>query len=382
VQHKSSVAIGFYCVLTLITLGLHSLEAQHPVLKFFGVRPMNDTIVPDLHGFTLVPLLYYTPDTRFAAGASLVYYFSIPAGDSSEKPTRLSFIQTLADYTQNNQFDFWATWNVFTRNENYLFKGELRYRNFPDRFYGIGNTTPESNMERYSFDLFSAKFLVLKQVYRNFFVGADVHLGREYNFDLEEDGVLASGAVTGARDLNEIGIGGVAIFDTRDNVINAHRGVLFELSTYHYNQSYGSTYQYTNINLIGQHYRSLSANHVLAFQVRGNLNFGEVPFLDMGMVGNDDLLRGYARNRFRDNHFLGAQSEYRFPLYKRLGGVVFAGVGDVFNAMDDLRFQHLKYSVGAGLRFLVNPAERLNVRFDVGVGRNSIAYYLMVTEAF
>ncbi|MCC5916504.1 MAG: BamA/TamA family outer membrane protein [Cryomorphaceae bacterium] len=343
---------------------------------------MNDTIKPELHGVTFVPLLYYTPDTRFAAGASLVYYFSIPAADSTEKPTRLSFLQMLADYTQNNQFDFWAIWNIFTRNENYLFKGELRYRNFPDRFYGIGNTTKDADMERYSFDLFSAKFLMLKKIHKDLFFGADLHLGREYNFEFEEGRALTTGDIAGARDLNEIGLGAVLVYDTRDNVINAYRGALLELSTYHYNPTYGSTYQYTNINLIGQHYRSLKHHHILAFQIRGNLNFGEVPFLDMGMAGNDDLLRGYARNRFRDHHFMGGQTEYRFPMYKRLGGVVFAGAGDVFNTLNDLNFSHLKYSLGAGLRFLVNPAERLNIRFDVGFGRNSIAYYLMVTEAF
>lgn len=343
---------------------------------------MNDTVENDPKGIALVPLLYYTPDTRFAFGASMVYYFSLPARDDNEKSTRLSYIQTLADYTQNNQFDFWTTWNVFTHNENYLLKGELRYRNFPDRFYGVGNATSESAMERYSFDLMSVKFLLLKKLRKNLFAGADIHLGREYNFVFEEGGQLAGGEILGAGDLNEVGAGGVVVYDSRDNVINAYKGNLFEVSTYFYSAALGSTYGFSNINFTGQHFHKLRDKHVIALQFKGDFNFGDVPFLDMGKVGNDDLLRGYAQNRFRDHHFLGGQTEYRFPLYKRLGGVVFAGAGDVFRNPSDLSMNLLKYSVGAGVRFLLNPAERLNVRFDVGVGRSSIAYYLMVTEAF
>ena len=49
--------------------------------------------------------------------------------------------------------------------------------------------------------------------------------------------------------------------------------------------------------------------------------------------------------------------------------VNFVGVGDVFNTVSDIKMQTLKYSIGSGLRFVVNPAERLNIRFDYAWGR-------------
>ena len=94
------------------------------------------------------------------------------------------------------------------------------------------------------------------------------------------------------------------------------------------------------------------------------------------------MLRGYPRYRYRDNHFIGTQIEYRAHLFWRLGIVGFAGVGDVFGSPSDIRLSTLKYSVGSGLRVLVNPAERLNIRFDYAVGKEGGYFYFSVGESF
>ena len=80
---------------------------------------------------------------------------------------------------------------------------------------------------------------------------------------------------------------------------------------------------------------------------------------------------------------MATQVELRSPLvFWRFGFVGFAGVGDVFNKASDLSFKNLKYSVGGGLRFVVKPAERLNLRFDYAFGKEGGYYYIMVAEAF
>ena len=102
----------------------------------------------------------------------------------------------------------------------------------------------------------------------------------------------------------------------------------------------------------------------------------------MSQVGNDDLLRGYPRNRFRDKNLLATQLEYRFPLFWRFGMTTFAGIGDVFNNYQDLKLSYVKYTLGMGLRFLMNSAERLNVRVDYGYGSEGGYFYVSFTEAF
>jgi outer membrane translocation and assembly module TamA len=129
-------------------------------------------------------------------------------------------------------------------------------------------------------------------------------------------------------------------------------------------------------------YFNLGQNRILAFNTVGNFNTQGVPFIEMAKVGNDDILRGYARNRFRDLNFVATQAELRFPLWRRFGGVVFTGVGDVFQTPKDLRLDLLKYTYGTGLRFAINSKERLNVRFDYGWGRGEQSFYITLTEAF
>lgn len=371
------------CITGLCTLALFSQESEPKLKKrLFGFRSLNDTIDDDKKGVFVLPLLYYTPDTRWAAGAAGVYYFKLGARDSTEHETRVSNAQFLVDYTQNRQLDVWGQWNIFTRNENYLWKGEIRYRNFPDRFYGIGNTSLKSDEEKYEYNLISFKTLLLKKIYPSVFVGIDYHFEKEYGFTYTAGGKLESGEVPGHQGGIQSAIGLVAIYDSRDNVINSYKGSLLEVSSYFYSKTLGSTFNFTYVNGLYQKFWQVRRKHILALQAKARYGFGQVPFLDMSAVGNDDLLRGYPKNRFKDVNFLGGQVEYRFPLFWRFGMVTFAGAGDVFSDHKDLSINTLKYSVGAGLRFVVNPAERLNIRVDYGYGKEGGYLYFVVAESF
>ncbi len=352
--------------------------------KFFGFSRLDDTVSTEKSGFFILPLLYYTPDTRWAAGAAGVYYFKVPPKFEHEEETRISYVQFLADYTQNRQLDVWGQWKIFTRNENYLLEGEMRYRDFPDRFYGIGNQSLISNAEKYEYNYISIKSLMLKRMSRkyDFFAGIDYQFRREYGFSYTPGGLLEQGTIPGYRGGTASAIGLVAIYDSRDNLINAQKGSLIELTSYIFNPVFGSTFNYWNINATFQKYWEVKRKHVLAVQAKARHAEGQVPFLDLPTLGNDDILRGYPKNRFRDRNFVAAQVEYRFPVWWRFGLVGFAGAGDVFAKPSDVSMQTLKYSVGAGLRFVVNPAERLNIRIDYGHGREGGYFYFVVAESF
>jgi len=364
------------------SISSHAQERPRERKKFFGFSRLDDTVSVDKSGFFVLPLLYYTPDTRWAYGAAGVYYFKIPPKYDDEKLTRVSYIQFLADYTQNKQLDIWGVWNIFTRNENYLFKGEMRYRNFPDRFFGIGNHTPESNEERYEYSLISIKNLALKKVRPSLFVGLDYHFEYEYNFSYTEGGKLGDGSIVGYKGGVGSALGAVAIYDSRDNAINTRTGKLMEFSTYVYSPAFGSTFSFVAINGLYQLHWPIKKKQAFGWQTKLRLSYGDVPFLDLSVAGGDDILRGYPKYRYRDNHFIGTQLEYRFPLFWRFGMVGFAGVGDVFNSVSDVKMSTLKYSVGTGLRVAVNPAERLNIRFDYAVGKDGGYFYFSVAEAF
>jgi outer membrane protein assembly factor BamA len=350
--------------------------------KFMGFVPLSDTISEDKNGFFALPLLYFTPDTRWAAGAAGVYYFKVKPSEAHATQPRVSYIQFLADYTQNKQLDTWASWHVFTQNENFLLKGDVRYRDFPDRFYGIGNDTELSQKEQYSYQLFVLKSLQLKKVKPGFFLGFDYELRYEYNFKHAYNGVLGNGTIPGYKGGLGSALGVVSILDTRDNIINPYKGRYAEFSTYFFSPLLKSTFSFQTINATYQQYWQIKPKHVLAWQTKARFTFGEVPFLDLSTLGNDDILRGYPKNRFRDKHFFATQLEYRFPLFWRFGGVAFGGFADVFGPSSTLSSNNVKYSIGTGLRFAVDPAERLNIRLDYGYGREGGYFYFVVGESF
>ena len=76
------------------------------------------------------------------------------------------------------------------------------------------------------------------------------------------------------------------------------------------------------------------------------------------------------------------QVEYRFPVKGRLGMVAFTGVGDVFDKTADLELDKLKYTIGTGLRFALNPEEKINIRVDAGYGSEGINFFVVLGEAF
>lgn len=336
-------------------------------------------------GLAFLPLLYYTPDTRFAFGAVGAYYFRLGEETEAEGPApRLSYVKLLADYTQNKQLDVWGSWSVFIGREDYIYKGELRYRNFPDRFYGLGNDSQASDMERYSYDFASVKQFLLKRLAPGVFLGGDYQFTSFFRVQaFKPDGKLADGTITGSRGGNSSGLGAVLLLDTRDNVVAASRGHFLQLSTYLYQRWLGSDFSYFNVNLNAARYWQTWGDQVLAVHFVSNTNIGDPPLPALSAVGNDDILRGYATNRYRDRNFIGAQVEYRVPIWWRIGAVAFVGAGDVFGHLDDLSLARLKASGGVGLRFAYDQEERFNIRLDYAWGRfGESSFYLMFGEAF
>jgi hypothetical protein len=94
------------------------------------------------------------------------------------------------------------------------------------------------------------------------------------------------------------------------------------------------------------------------------------------------ILRGIFEERYIDHAVMTAQIEYRFPVWRRLAGALFAGAGDVAPGLGDWRFGGVRLAGGGGIRYAVNRAERMHVRFDLAVGNEETQVYFQFLEAF
>jgi hypothetical protein len=337
-------------------------------------------------GVIPIPVLYYTPDTRLGFGAALLGFFKLKNSED-EGYTRLSTVRLIADYTLRKQTDQILDWAIFTRDEKYLLRGELRHRVYIDRFYGIGNDTPLSDEEIYEYDYVSARLAALKKVGAKTFFGPDFQIANYYNTELnpineDRESQLLTQQIPGYQGGVNSGVGLIFLLDSRDNVAFASSGTYLEMSGYRFGSTFGGDFGYTNLNLDFRKYFQLKPNHILAHNTSFNLNNGAIPVMRMAMAGGDRILRGYAKNRFLEDNFAGTQMEYRFPLFWRFGMAAFAGIGDVFDKPKDVSFSTLKYSIGSGLRYALNPEQKLNIRADIGYGREGMNFYVMIGEAF
>jgi outer membrane protein assembly factor BamA len=77
----------------------------------------------------------------------------------------------------------------------------------------------------------------------------------------------------------------------------------------------------------------------------------EVPFYLQRTLGGPDDLRGFRRFRFRDNHALLLQAEYRWEIFTAVDGAIFYDAGKVASRLEDLTLSDLESDYGIGFRF-------------------------------
>src|SRR5690606_1548069 len=108
---------------------------EHPLIKRF-ISPDKDT--SRSAGFVVLPALGYAQETGLEFGLAGVYNFYMDKADTTIRTSNVTFIGTFTTQRQTNlklESDNWTTGN------RYHYISELRFRNFPFNYYGLGNKT-------------------------------------------------------------------------------------------------------------------------------------------------------------------------------------------------------------------------------------------------
>ncbi len=350
------------------------LSVQAPAPEDTSETPTRGTSVKAF------PYVYYTPETElaFGAGGILTFY------TAKDRILRPSKVAASAYYSTRKQY------KVSVDPEVYLSRNEIFTSMYLDlgqavnKFYGVGSGSPDLGVEDYEAFFWGAKAEFqfkprLLNVTRSgvlYEFHSDDVTDKRLNPDLLADTIAgADGGVIS-------GPGYTALVDTRDHLFFPNAGGRYAFEYMVYSRSLGSDFNYNVTTLDLRQYRSLSPDHVLAFQVYGQWSGGEVPFYRLPALGGQNRMRGYFYGRYVDRVLVTSQVEYRQYFWKRLGFVVFAAAGNVAEQFKELRFRETNISAGAGLRLLFNKAEKVNLRVDVGIGRETSGVYFGLEEAF
>jgi hypothetical protein len=137
---------------------------------------------------------------------------------------------------------------------------------------------------------------------------------------------------------------------------NPREGGRYFLAYQRYADLDGDLYSFQRLEADLQHYVPLLRNRrVLAFRALASVSDADtgarVPFYLQRTLGGPDDLRGFRRFRFRDQHALLLQAEYRWEIFTAVDGALFYDAGKVASRIEDLNLRDLESDYGIGFRF-------------------------------
>lgn len=331
-------------------------------------------------GLDWVPIVAFLPETGFLLGGYGVYHFRF-AGQPASEPA--STVPLLVAVTSKKELGVELSPEFFLPGKAYWLTGDFTGRLVPDNsFFGLGNDTRTADEETYRALAFGADTEWRRLVVGGLYLGVLQTLQWRAVEKVDPDGLLAMIDPPGIGGGWTSGLGPQLAYDTRDNTHAPRRGSFAVLSLPIFGPSTGSEWAFTRITLDVRHFLSLSGPHVLAFHLLFDAVLGTAPFDRLPEIASSNAMRGYLRGRFRDRQALSFEVEYRFPIFWRFGGVVFAGVGQVASSATDMRIERFHVAGGVGIRFTLVPEERLNLRLDVAAAPDGVHPYFAPDEAY
>ncbi len=371
--------------------------------------------------FLLIPIIGSNPATGFMLGVGGQYGFKMPGVD-----TRFSMLSGSIQFTSKNQKIFLLKNNIYTKNNNIFFTGDWRYLIYSQSTYGLGTNAPEGGVLDYQYSLGGAEtsidslaqpldynflrfyqaasFRILKQ-HEGFYVGVGYGLDHYSKITDEKLRLVPGDSVitshfgysqyykfnTGRYYVSTFNLN--FIWDTRDNMINPYKGHFLMLTWRGGPKFLGNKSPSSFFHVEWRSFHPLSMKnprHLVAVWLMGDFTpAGKFPYMTLPATAYDQRsrsARGYSQGRFRGNHLVYGEAEYRFPLSScggLWGGVLFVNATTASNPFQSLSiFESVKPGYGLGLRLMVDKATRTNLAIDFGFGDKSSGFYLAATETF
>ncbi|WP_224360398.1 BamA/TamA family outer membrane protein [Hyalangium versicolor] len=320
----------------------------------------------------------YQPETSWLLGGAAALVYQPP----EHSGRRESQVLLAGAASLRKQFSIILSSDVYALDDRLHLGGTLSAAKFPDRFFGVGSETRAEAEEPYTPTYYELEFSPKWRVLPSLYVGPSGRLQVAEIDGRVQGGQLDQGGVTGARGGTTVQLGVSALWDTRDSTLYPRSGALIRVQARMALPAWGSTTEFNVVRIDGRSYWTMPyAQHVVALHALVELRSGEPPFYDTGKLGSSEMMRGYFEGRFRDRQHLALQAEYRSPLFWRVGGVVFASVGNVGRSLDGAMLSNLKPAAGAGLRLAPMADVPVNLRLDVAYG-SELSFYLNLGEAF
>jgi outer membrane protein assembly factor BamA len=338
---------------------------------------------------SVMPAAGYTLQTGLGA------LLSGNASFYTSKTANQSVIASSIAYTEYHQTIFPILSDIWTSGNKYHFSTDWRYLKYPSITYGLGSRSDIDAGYTLDYSAIRLHQTLTRRISGHFYAG--VGWDFDYFWNIREVDTPAGVSTTSFErytggHTTEQANGPVlaALYDSRDNPINASTGWLLKADLHLHPEWAGNTNNWNAFIIDARKYMRFpaSSNNVLAFWTYDWFTKrGRPPYLMLPNTGGDpssNTGRGYIQGRYRGNNFIYLESEYRLQLTRNglFGAVIFANAQSV--TRDGIRnVDIIAPGYGAGLRVKLNKFNNTNLAIDYGFGLDgSQGLFINLGEVF
>jgi outer membrane protein assembly factor BamA len=356
-------------------------------------RPVRTDVEKELKpglSLTILPSIGYNPSYGAFVGASV----AIGGWLGSPATTNLSSGSAGASYSTTEQISVQFKSDFYLSDNAWALKGDWRYLDTSQPTFGLGSAHPGQSSYPMEFVLYRLHETALKRVKTS-----PVYVGLGYHFD-RYDQIHDERAEAGESTPYSIysggqpsrsqssAVSGNVLVDTRDNAINASRGLFWNASLRFDLREIGSDEDRQTVWSDFRTYVKLPRGRdVLAIWNYYWFTFGRAPYLDLPAIGWDTYGRsgrGYLQGRIRSANLVYLESEYRrrFTRDDMWGGVAFVNMMASTNSSGG-PFGKPDYGFGLGIRLKFNKRTNTNLSVDAARGQDDTTrFFFGLQEVF
>jgi hypothetical protein len=323
----------------------------------------------------VLPGPFVNPEQGFGIGVAAVGLYTPydwQKGDPYSTVTLTSYGSTSGSYGLglNNR--------TYLKNDKVRLLGEAWISHTPGYYWGIGSQAAENenNKVQYEGQRLQLSPKIAVEVAPNTYA----KLGWQWQSFSKVNGVDGDILPSEVADATSSGVLVGMEYDTRDFEPNPMRGQFLDVEWIANRDSLGSDEDYDNLVANYRVYQQWSDTTIIAMEVYSQSIFGDAPWFDYAQLGDDQRMRGYYQGQYRDKQQLSTQVEIRHTIAGRHGVVGWLGAGNIAPTYHELFENSWLPTVGVGYRFAFKA--RINVRVDLGVGKDSTGFYFQINEAF
>ena len=184
-----------------------------------------------------------------------------------------------------------------------------------------------------------------------------------------------------AFELDEIvgGLGGGLEFDTRDNFLDARRGMDLIATGMWFGPSLGGDESFALFDIQGLFYGQPTQRWGYGLRVDAGLSSGDPPFFEKPSL----QMRGLPATKYLNNATLLGEAEVRLSIDKRWTLIGFGGSGRIADTWNDLDDASGVFAGGAGFRYLMARQLGLGSGLDFAWGPGGeFAFYIQMGSAW